>query len=242
MRKPVILVAEGDDVLRRRVRALLLKSSCEVMPSADVSELFLLLRQQRPLDLLIMDASCKEICDGLEILRQFRQQERSLPIIVLASRSSEDLAMAALKLGVVDYFRTPFTDDLLLAGVQRALSEHPSSGWPRSSTLCSPVAPWLAPEGSAVMIGESAAMWTIKSYLLKVAAAESTALITGETGTGKELVADLLHRHSARRHQPLVRVNGAAIPESLVEGELFGYERGAFEAIEALLRYEWPGP
>src|SRR6266436_3593518 len=86
----------------------------------------------------------------------------------------------------------------------------------------------ITPSIGSLMIGNSLGMWTVKSYMRKVALTDSNVLITGETGTGKELAAQYIHRHSARRAKPLVTINCAAFPDGLLESELFGYERGAF--------------
>ncbi|MFY9942592.1 MAG: sigma-54 dependent transcriptional regulator, partial [Desulfobacterales bacterium] len=132
------------------------------------------------------------------------------------------LAIAALRLGVNDYFKIPFDYPVLLTSIRRQLPP-PLASHPAAADTA-PV-----PE----LIGASPAMGTLKDFLSKVAAADSTVLVTGETGTGKELAAALIHRQSRRRRRPLVSVNCAALPEGLVESELFGHTRGAFTGAVA---------
>jgi DNA-binding NtrC family response regulator len=128
--------------------------------------------------------------------------------------SSEALAIASLRAGVNDYLKMPLSSEELLACVNRHVSMDEKD-----------VSTFAATTG---MIGNSKAMREISSFLARVAASDSTVLITGETGTGKELAAAMIHEQSARRKKPFVCVNCAALPENLVESELFGYERGAF--------------
>ncbi len=97
-----------------------------------------------------------------------------------------------------------------------------------------PSGPSLSLEDCERLVGEAPVMRALKSYLLRIASSDSNVLITGETGTGKELVAELIHANSARRHRPFVRINCAAIPDTLIESELFGYERGAFTGADSL--------
>jgi DNA-binding NtrC family response regulator len=168
--------------------------------------------------------------DGLSLVRLIRAKERTLPIILLVQQSSEALAIAALKAGVGDYFTPPWPWQEIRASVQRSLalsrdrmSRERTSGDPDIETTRS-------------MIGKSSAIQTVTEYLLKVARTDVSVLITGETGTGKELAAQLIHTNSPRKNQEFVCINCAAIPDSLFESELFGYEKGAFTG--ALARKE----
>ncbi len=225
MKKPAVLLAERDEALRQRLQAFLLSHGFEVLISSDVTGLLRALRQQRNLDLLIVSTGLDIASDGSGVVRLLHEWNSKPPVILIAANSSEDLAIAALKAGVADYFKQPFSFIALLASVQRCLlTKLPAE--PRATN-------GGGSDGYG-MIGGSPSMQEIKTYLLKVAATESHTLITGETGTGKELVASLIHCYSRRRQKPFVCINCAAIPDSLLESELFGYERGAFTGAHTL--------
>src|SRR5262249_36105506 len=169
---------------------------------------------------LIVNSSLDAAGDGLEVAQLLRRGNRKLPVILIATNSSEDLAIAALRAGITDYLKQPFSCEDLLTSVHRCLSDC------CSQELLS--IPETTASGLIHLIGESPQMQEIKAYLCKVASTDTTTLITGETGTGKELVAALIHQNSCRRQKRFVCINCAALPDSLLESELFGYERGAF--------------
>ncbi len=156
-------------------------------------------------------------------MRQVREVYPRMPIIFVATRSSEELAIRALRAGANDYVAQASQVEELVAAVARLLNRADPVQHRSIHQFAD------APENpDCHMIGDSALMKTIKSALARVAAADSNVLITGETGTGKDLAAQFIHRASPRRHKPMVCINCAAIPDSLIESELFGYERGAF--------------
>ena len=154
---------------------------------------------------------------GLEAARLLRLQCHRTPVILIVQESSETKAVAALRAGINDYFTWPVSYEELLASIRRQL---------REARADKPAVPKEAPE--ARLIGETPVFRKIKDYVLRAAATDCNVLITGETGTGKERVAEMIHRHSARREKPMICINCAALPENLLESELFGYERGAF--------------
>jgi DNA-binding NtrC family response regulator len=225
MKKPVIWLVEHDDVQRDQLHALLLGQAFEVIALPEANGAFRVFRQKQDPDLLIVNASLTAAGDGLEIAQLLRQRNSRLPIILLAPNSSEDLAIAALRAGITDYFKSPFSGEDLLTSVHRCLADRCT---PESLGIPQPMA-----SGLIHLIGDSSQMQDIKASLCKLASTDTTTLITGETGTGKELVAALIHQNSSRRQQPLACINCAAIPDSLLESELFGYERGAFTGAHA---------
>ncbi len=190
----------------------------EATVSADIHRL---LEHNNP-DLILICSFEKATSDGLETVIKIRRKNPRIPIIFLTRYSSESKAIAALRAGVNDYFKMPYSGQDLLASFERHLpgaGRKPTSG-PAASQTCSFL--------HQSMIGDSTPMREVAAYIAKIAATDSTVLITGETGTGKELVAERIHCKSLRSLRPFVSINCAALPESLVESELFGFDRGAF--------------
>ena len=166
--------------------------------------------------LAVIACGLEDQWDAIAAARALRAADSRLRIIFLAESSSEALAIAALKAGVSDYCRGPFDVEVVTASLRA-----------RGPDVTTPRAVAAATE-PPTMIGEGPAMRAIRSYIEKVGSTDANVLITGETGTGKELVAELLHCHSPRRQHAFVTINCAAIPDGLLESELFGNERGAF--------------
>ncbi len=236
MRKREILLVERNLTLRRRLSSVLARHGFAVMELMDSTSVLQTLRYKQCPDLLLMNVSLEARHDGLQVAQVVREEAANVPVILIAPRSSSDLIVAALRAGVADYLQTPFADDELIGSVERCFSIHPRLSY-EAQTAAPPV-PMKHVRSSATasltpsMIGESPRMRDVKAYISRVAAAESNVLITGETGTGKELVAALIHQHSRRCRGPFIALNCAAIPDSLLESELFGYERGAFTGAE----------
>lgn len=159
---------------------------------------------------------------GLHTLQKIRCVSPTIPIILITNSSSETLAVGAIKAGVSDYFISPYSQAELLKSIGRHMTTRSSSA-PTSSRHKSSY-----PDSDNSMVCTCKQMQELKDYLIKIAALDATVLITGETGTGKEMAAELIHRLSHRHKKPFVCVNCAALPENLVESELFGYEKGAF--------------
>jgi DNA-binding NtrC family response regulator len=161
----------------------------------------------------------QQLADGL------RRAHPSVPVILVTPRGSEELAIAALRLGVRDYLRLPMSPDALSAALERCLPG-------KAAKIKSPDAG--IDSETDVMVGSSEILSRVKTYMTRVAASDCTVLVTGETGTGKELAAEFIHHQSARRNKPFVCLNCAAIPDSLLESELFGHTRGAFTGADSV--------
>jgi DNA-binding NtrC family response regulator len=159
--------------------------------------------------------------EDLNWLSRLRTRQRGIPVIAIAVRSSEALAIAAFRAGCRDYLQYPYSQDDLAGAIQRCVSD----GLRANGKVAIEQG---GDAGTGRLIGNSPAMQRLRNYVSNIAPKASTVLITGETGTGKEVVAQLLHRNGADPGRPFVSVNCAAIPESLIESELFGHERGSF--------------
>ena len=222
MTGPVILLAIKDRSLHQQVKSLLLPRSFEVLEAAS-NEAILHCYQHNSPHLLVLESCQNDGADILEIAEQIRRCDRRFPIILVMANGSEALAVAALRAGFKDYFEQHFSPAEFTAAVHRCICDHS----PRHSrTESYSIVPCLS--GPEELIGESLSIRRIKAYLPKLAEVDSHVLITGETGTGKELTAQYIHQQSVRRAKPLVSINCAALPDGLLESELFGYERGAF--------------
>ncbi len=223
MKNPTILIAESDEILCQNLKSRLLPHEFDVIEVPDETGVLKSFQSWKP-DLIIIGASKKRNRNELNTVKEIRQKDTKIPLILVTRHSSEARILASFRAGVNDYFKisTLTSYENLVKSIRRNLrkiSHQPLAGHKR-------IAPNL--NSSPAMIGKSTQMQEIKEYLVKVATTDSTLLVTGETGTGKELVAEFVHMKSQRHNQPFICVNCAALPESLIESEMFGYERGAF--------------
>jgi DNA-binding NtrC family response regulator len=188
-------------------------------------------------DLILLDVRLPGM-DGFETCRRLKASEatRAIPVIVLTALTDTFEKLRAFREGAVDYVTKPFQAEELLArvGTHLALRREIEAHRRSKATI------HLLVEGSRLdheaLIGESAALRRVREQIAQVAPTDSTVLIQGETGTGKELVARAIHEQSARRERPLIKINCAALPRELVESELFGHEKGAFTGAIQLRR------
>ena len=216
-----ILITDDDRAFRVATRTLLSDAGFAVSLATDGTEAMAAL-QQGGIDLLLTDLRMGEM-NGIELLRRVRIEWPGLPVIMVTGFASVDTAVEAMKLGAVDYLTKPSNNDELLLKVTRALETGRRDRELRA----------LREEVGRIysfanIVSRSASMREILRLIRQVADTDATVLITGESGTGKELVARALHFNSVRREDPFVAVNCSAIPDNLLESELFGYERGAF--------------
>ena len=160
---------------------------------------------------------------GVEAISHIRELDSDCTIILMTAHGSKSVALEAIAKGAYDYFNKPFDLAEMEIIVKRALERR------RLQMEVRALRESLKQDGvSNSLVGQSQAMKGVMTLIERVAGLETTVLITGESGTGKELVADLIHRRSSRAGKPFIKVNCAAIPEGLLESELFGHEKGGF--------------
>jgi DNA-binding NtrC family response regulator len=220
-----ILVAEDEAPIRDGIVAAFSDSGYEVVAARSGSEAIDLLEEQN-FDLVISDYRMPEK-DGLEVLRRARRLDEEAVVIVMTAYGTVDHAVEVMREGAYDYVQKPFNLEDLEFKVTKAL-EHV-----RLRDHVRYLEDRIGAEVNAGdMVGTSVAMQEVLNTIRKAAPSNAAILIQGETGTGKELIAEALHRNSNRREAAFVKMNCAALPESLLESELFGHERGAFTGAD----------
>jgi DNA-binding NtrC family response regulator len=218
--EPVLLVEDKNE-LRAMLRKALERNGHSVDEASDGSAAIQKLRNRR-YQLVLTDLKMPG-ASGLEVLRESKQADSTIPVILLTAFGSVDEAVSAMKEGAFDFIQKPVDLDHLKLLVERATRQQELL---RENLVLREE--FAARYGFPRIVGESPAMLSVSQQLQKVAATEATVLLLGESGTGKELFARAIHHISDRRDQPFIALNCAAIPESLVENELFGHEKGAF--------------
>jgi len=181
------------------------------------------------LDLIVLDLGLPDL-DGMDVLRAAAKHHPHLPVIMITAYGSVGQAVEAIKAGAFDYIEKPFEQDAIRTIVDKAIGQAAANRTaPRGALYTQSDTEVGQPsKGKFGLVGQSVEMQSIFDIIERVADTPSTVLITGESGTGKELVAKALHEQSSRKTGPFIKINCAAIPKTLMESELFGYEKGAF--------------
>lgn len=216
-----ILIAEDEKLLRESLAELLTEEGYEVLQAENGKEAYALAIKS-PVDIVLTDIRMPEM-DGLELLDRLKQLAPETPVIVITAFGTVENAVAAMRTGAADYLLKPVQFDDVLVRVERALQVGEVSRVARVMTE------QLAADSSFHrLIGESEPMEKLYAVVRKLSTVKSNVLIVGESGTGKELFARAVHYNGVTRDKPFVPVNCGAIPESLIESELFGHRKGAF--------------
>lgn len=230
--QPTILIADDEKHLRESLAELFAASGYRVIEAGDGAEvLSLLAGPDRLPDVILLDLKMPR-ADGMTTLQALasRAETKQIPVVIITAFGGSERTIAAMKTGAYDYITKPFDADEVLKIVHRAVEVR------RLSVEMDLVRTGKASDRNeaAELIGNHPKMRELFKLIGKVASSDTTVLLTGESGTGKDFVAQAIHRHSPRANAPMVSVNCAAIPEGLLESELFGYERGAFTgAVQA---------
>ena len=221
-----ILIADDDEGVRSVLRDLLEGEGYAVSEVKSGTDALTTLAKGADFSLLLMDVRMPGI-DGLDVLERMRKNGNETPVIMITAHATASVGIKAMQRGAYDYLTKPFEVDEVLLLIQR-LFEH--------QALASKVKTLEA--GGATdtrdrIVGQGPAMQNVYKTIGRVAGSDATVMITGETGTGKELVANVIHASSSRRTGPMISVNCAALPDTLLESELFGHEKGAFTSAVA---------
>ena len=220
-----ILIVDDEANMRRILSALLTAEGHTVTEAAGVAQALNVVAST-PLDLVITDQKMRD-GEGLQILAACRDADPALPVVMLTAFATVDLAVEALRQGAFDFLTKPFTPEAVTAVVARAAER---IALRRENRLLRGEVERLAVAGE--LLGDSPPMRRVKERIALVAPTNATVLITGETGTGKELAARAIHQNSPRAAAPFLAINCAAFPENLLDSELFGHEKGSFTGAD----------
>ena len=218
-----VLIIDDEEAIRFSLRGILEDEGMEVLEASD-AESGLALADGEALDLVFLDIWLPGM-DGLAALDLLRADHPDVPVVMISGHGTIETAVSAIRRGAYDFIEKPLSLEKIVILAARAIE---TAALRRENLLLRTSLP-----EREELLGQSPAMLEFKSQLLKVAPTDAWVLLTGENGTGKELAARALHAGSRRAGAPMIAVNCAAIPEELIESELFGHEKGAFTSAEA---------
>jgi len=220
--KERILVVDDEASIVQSLSGVLEDEGYQVLSAGSGEDALKEIRKEPP-DLVLLDIWLPGM-DGLTVLERLKRTSPGIPVIIISGHGNIETAVKATRMGACDFVEKPLSIERILVSVQNALQisrlEAENRLWRQKA------------EKRYDITGESPAIKALRDQIARAAPSNATVLVTGENGTGKELVARSIHRLSGRRDQPLVEVNCAAIPEELIESELFGHEKGAFTGAQ----------
>jgi two-component system response regulator AtoC len=225
----LILIVDDEPSMRKNMADLLESENYHSIEAADGEEALTKVRTNLP-DLVLLDINLPKI-DGLTVLKEIIEIFPQIPVIIFTAYGTSERAIDAMKSGAFDYLEKPFELDEFVLTIKRALKHAAMIG--EVHQLREQVENISTGSASDLIIGRSLAMQQIFKLIGKVAVSDATVLIQGDSGTGKELVADAIQRHSVRRDKPYIKVNCGALSETILESEIFGHEKGSFTGATA---------
>ncbi|KPU27294.1 transcriptional regulator [Caloranaerobacter sp. TR13] len=214
-----ILIADDEKNMIWALKRALSKEGYDIITAENGRKAVEVFIEKEP-SLVLLDLKMPEM-DGIEALRRIKEYNSKIPVIILTAHGTTQTAVEAMKIGALDYISKPFDIDELKIVIKKALDYKNLND--EVNYLKEKIK-----ENTGTIIYKSSKMEAVLDIVHKVAPTDATVLILGESGTGKELIANAIHEYSKRKNGPFIKINCAALPESLLESELFGYEKGAF--------------
>ncbi len=218
-----ILIVDDEESIRRSLAGILSDEGFATLAACDGEEALRTLRATSEVDLVLLDIAMPG-CDGIEVLEEVRQRWPELPVVMMSGHGTIETAVRSTRLGAYDFIEKPLSVDKLLLTMQHALDQASLSRENRRLRTEALMA--------REILGGSEPIRKLKEQIAQAAPTNGWVLVTGENGTGKELVARQIHVHSRRAAAPFVEVNCGAVPAALIESELFGHARGAFTGAD----------
>lgn len=216
--KPRILVIDDEAAIRESLRMILEYEDYGFLGASSGQEALALVQRDRP-DLVLLDIKMPGM-DGMEVLRKLRALDETLPVVMISGHGTTSTAVDAIKSGATDFLDKPLSSERVIVTLQNVLKQQELRQENRELKL--------AMESKYEIVGDSPPLRTVLEAVKRASPTNATVMLLGESGVGKELVARAIHRNSPRAGQRFVQVNCAAIPEELIESELFGHEKGSF--------------
>jgi two-component system nitrogen regulation response regulator NtrX len=216
--KPRILVIDDEAAIRDSLKMILEYEDYQFVGAVSGQDGLAAVQRERP-DAVLLDIKMPGM-DGMEVLRKLHALDESLPVIMISGHGSTATTVEAIKSGAVDYFEKPLSTERVIVTLRNVLKQSELTAENRDLKL--------AMESRYEIVGQSPALRAVLESVQRAAPTNATVMLLGESGVGKELVARTIHRNSPRAGQRFVQVNCAAIPEELIESELFGHEKGSF--------------
>lgn len=223
-----VLIVDDEQSVRYSFKKLLGASNYELIEASNAETALVAFNSEKP-NLVILDIEMPGK-DGIQVLKELKEISPATPVIIITAYGSGDRVIKAMKYGAYEYVEKPFDIPRLISLIEEALKA--TQAVVENNIETKSISKEKAKPNEEVIVGESSAIKEVFKLIGRVASSDASILIVGESGTGKELVAKAIHRYSDRSLKPFIAINCAAIPETLLESELFGYEKGAYTGAD----------